>query len=89
VRRTYRIEGEVQGVGYRFFVVRVARRLGLGGWVRNLPDGSVEALAEGDESRLAQFEVELRRGPSMAHVTGVHRSDVAEGPEGLSSFEIR
>jgi acylphosphatase len=58
----------VQGVGFRWFVRERARRLGLAGWVRNLPDGSVEVLAAGDPGQLDLLRQELRRGPNGASV---------------------
>lgn len=71
--RTLRIlvSGRVQGVGFRAFAVREATRLGLDGWVRNLPDGRVEAIARGSEDGLAQFLAALRRGPLAARVDEV------------------
>lgn len=71
------IAGHVQGVGFRFFVVRQAQALGLSGWVRNLPDGDVEAVAEGADDALAEFESALRRGPTMSRVdrVDVHPAD--------------
>jgi len=89
LRRRYVIGGVVQGVGFRFFASRHGRRLGLLGWVRNLPDGQVEVVAEGDLARLAQLEAELARGPSLASVTSVRRSDLSEESGDLPSFEIR
>jgi len=65
------VHGEVQGVGFRWFVVDAARPLGLRGWVRNLPDGTVEVTAEGDPGPLDSLVAVLRRGPRGAHVTGV------------------
>ena len=87
--RRYLVEGAVQGVGFRHFVWRQAVRHGLTGWVRNLSDGQVEALAEGDPERLDLFEAELRRGPRMASVTNVRSSEISDQPGDLSSFEIR
>ncbi len=89
MRRGYLVEGAVQGVGFRYFAWRQAVRLGLSGWVRNLPDGRVEVAAEGDPERLAELEVELRRGPRSASVTKLQRSEIP--PEQLvpGSFEIR
>lgn len=71
--RTVRIvvSGRVQGVGFRAFAVREATRLGLDGWVRNLPDGRVEAVAQGGEDAVAQFVGALRRGPLAARVDEV------------------
>jgi acylphosphatase len=63
----------VQGVGFRYSTVREARRLGLSGYVRNLPDGSVEVVAEGEEQVLERLAAWLRRGPPGAHVRQVHR----------------
>ncbi len=65
------VKGLVQGVGYRFFVIRRAELLGLTGWVKNLPDGTVEVVAEGDRELLEELIKELWRGPSAAQVTDV------------------
>ena len=91
VRRRYLVEGEVQGVGFRFFVVRQADRCGVRGWVRNLREGSVEALGAGSPEALAQFEAALRRGPPLARVERVRVEELPEDSalEALSSFEIR
>jgi acylphosphatase len=67
-----RVTGIVQGVGFRWFVRERARRLGLAGWVRNLPDGSVEVAAEGDEQQIELLRKELLRGPSGASVDALH-----------------
>jgi acylphosphatase len=66
-----RVSGLVQGVGYRWFVRERARRLGLAGWVRNLPDGSVEVMASGDPGQLELLREELRRGPRGAAVSAL------------------
>ncbi len=63
-----RVTGMVQGVGFRWFVRERARRLGLKGWVRNLPDGSVEVAASGDPGQLELLKEELQRGPRGADV---------------------
>ena len=89
MRRRYLVEGEVQGVGFRYFAVRRAVRIGVSGWVRNLPDGRVEALAEGSAAALAEFEAELWRGPSGALVTNVHVEEISDETEVLTSFSIR
>lgn len=65
------VKGLVQGVGYRFFVIRRAELLGLTGWVKNLPDGTVEVVAEGDRELLEELIKELWKGPSAAQVTDV------------------
>ena len=70
------VRGRVQGVGFRYYVVREARRLGLGGWVANDRDGSVRAVAEGSGPELDRIEHLLRTGPPGAIVEGsVRRSD--------------
>lgn len=73
--RRYVVRGRVQGVGFRFFVSRQAEALGVRGWVRNLPDGTVEAVAAGDESQVASFERVLATGPTFARVDGVEVAD--------------
>ena len=70
-RANITISGVVQGVGFRYFVRSSAAGLGLGGYVRNRPNGSVEVVAEGDRPAISAFIGELRVGPRHAHVTGV------------------
>ena len=82
------ISGLVQGVFYRQSTVEQARRLGLRGWVRNLPDGRVEAEAEGEGAALEALVAWCRRGPPAARVDGVAASwGEARGELGL--FETR
>jgi acylphosphatase len=71
------VQGEVQGVGFRWAVQREARRLGLSGYAQNLPDGSVLVEAEGAAGTLDELERFLRRGPRYAQVEGLQaqRSD--------------
>ena len=71
VARRFLISGRVQGVGFRFFAEAVGAREGLHGWVRNLPDGRVEAVAEGESEAIDRFEVALRHGPRGARVDDV------------------
>lgn len=85
--RRYRVRGRVQGVGFRFFVERVAGDLRLRGWVRNCADGSVEVLAEGELEVLDRFEEALRRGPRMARVDQVISEPAPV--ENLTSFDLR
>ena len=81
------ITGDVQGVGFRFFAERHARRLALEGYVRNRDDGAVEVEAEGDGAALATFLNELRHGPRQARVQDIrvtwesYRGDL--GPFGV------
>ncbi len=69
--RRFLVSGRVQGVGFRYFVQDVARLEGLTGTVRNLRDGRVEAVAEGEAEALERFERALHRGPSHARVADV------------------
>ena len=88
ITRRYLVSGRVQGVGFRMFAADCARREGLAGHVRNLPDGSVEAVAAGDLEGVTRFEAALWRGPSRARVEAVDVTDTA--PLGLTGvFSIR
>ena len=71
VARRFVIKGRVQGVGYRYFAIRAAAQSGVVGTVRNLPDGSVEAIAEGSDDAITEFREALAKGPSYADVTSV------------------
>jgi acylphosphatase len=83
----YIVRGRVQGVGYRYFVMREAAALGVSGFARNLPDGSVEVIAEAADDVLDLFEDRLRQGPSFASVKDLDRSEVAT--RGDHGFHIR
>ena len=88
-RLTARATGRVQGVGYRWWVVDSARRLGLVGWVRNADDErSVELVAEGEPASLDALEAQLVDGPGAARVD---RVEASRGPAsgGMTRFEIR
>ena len=71
VARRYLVSGRVQGVGFRYFTQDIAALEGLTGLVRNLPDGSVEVVAEGAADALTRLEAALWRGPSHARVEDV------------------
>lgn len=70
----YLVSGSVQGVGFRWFVARHARSLGLAGYARNLPDGRVEVVVSGPDNVLPALEELLRTGPANAQVDSVERS---------------
>jgi acylphosphatase len=78
------IAGRVQGVGYRFSTCEQAERLGLGGWVRNLGDGRVEAVFEGPAAEVAQAVSWCRRGPPGAYVSELRSKP--EPPTGETGF---
>jgi acylphosphatase len=87
----WKITGRVQGVFFRAFTRDAARALGVAGWVRNLPDGSVEARAAGAPEKLDQLESKLRQGPPASKVDGVQREplDPEEARELTGDFEVR
>ena len=88
VARRYFITGRVQGVGFRFFAEAQASVEGVHGYVRNLPDGRVEALVEGDEESVERVERALRRGPAGSRIESVIVE--AEPPSGRATgFSIR
>ena len=74
------VKGTVQGVGFRYFVQRRADSMGIAGWVRNRPDGSVEVEAEGARPELERLVGVVSRGPSGAHVTAVDQSWSVRAP---------
>jgi acylphosphatase len=81
------VHGDVQGVGFRYFVQRRAEEMGLAGWVANRPDGSVEVVAEGGRAALGRLLELLGKGPGLADVDQV---DVEWGDEtGLKGFAVR
>ena len=82
------VSGRVQGVGFRYTAQRVAARLGLVGWVMNLPDGTVRTWAQGPDEAVARFLGFLEEGPPAARVTTVHSDPVAPDPN-LSGFQLR
>ncbi len=86
--RHYLVRGRVQGVGYRYFALETAERLGVKGYVRNLANGDVEVHAEGDEAALEAFKLEVEQGPRMARVREVIESDLPFSGS-YSSFFIR
>ena len=83
------VEGEVQGVGFRYFARREAHRLGIVGWVRNRPDGAVEGEAAGPDGAMEAFLSRLRRGPTMANVTNLALNEISVEHERFIAFEIR
>jgi acylphosphatase len=89
VSTKFLVSGMVQGVGFRWFVARHARSLGLAGYARNLPDGRVEVVVAGPDEALPALERLLRAGPANAQVDQVERSSEAAPPMVGKSFDIR
>jgi acylphosphatase len=87
IRRRVVVRGRVQGVAFRAATRAHAERLGVAGWVRNLPDGGVEAALEGEAAAVEALVAFCRRGPRFAEVRELAVRD--EAPEGASGFAIR
>jgi len=81
------VSGIVQGVAFRYYAQHKAGELGVSGWVKNLSNGRVEAVFEGDPDRVGEIVAWCESGPSSADVEEVTVED--ETPEGLTGFEVR
>lgn len=87
--RHYIVKGRVQGVGFRWFVLREASALGLRGWVHNTTEGNVELLAAGSEEQIAKLEASLKRGSRGSRVDAIASDErPASEAENLKAFEI-
>lgn len=82
------VEGKVQGVGFRYHAHQTAQELGLSGWVKNLPDGTVEIAAEGESDKLQKLIDWAKKGPANARVTQVHARIIPALNE-MADFQIR
>ncbi len=89
IARRYVLSGRVQGVGFRWFVLRRAQNLRIVGSVRNLPNGSVEVVASGATDAIARLERDLREGPSLARVTGFDVTELPPDQIAGTSFDVR
>jgi acylphosphatase len=89
VARRWLLTGRVQGVGFRWFVVSHAQRLGVRGWVRNTPDGDVEVVGYASAPTLEQLDALLAKGPPGAYVVEVVRAHVPHEIVEGKSFGIR
>jgi len=87
ITRRFISQGRVQGVGYRWFVQKTARQLGLKGEVRNLPDGTVETIARGSEAALNLLKKSLKEGPPLALVEQVLEQTISTEKE-YHHFEV-
>ena len=87
-QRVIRIHGKVQGVGYRFFATRVARRLGLKGSIQNNREGTVDAVVEGEKSVIDEWIEELREGPRYAEITKIDQ-ETKDFTGRLGDFDVK
>ena len=87
-RASIKVFGRVQGVGFRYYTEKLATSLGITGYVKNLPDGSVYIVAEGDSFNLDLFIERVKRGPSLAHVDNII-VDYNDYKNEFNLFEIR
>ena len=85
--KRYVVSGRVQGVGYRYFVMQSVRDLPVKGWVRNLPDGSVEVCVEGSAADLSRLAASLRQGPALGRVDRVREEPAP--PTRETGFRIK
>jgi acylphosphatase len=88
VTTRFLVSGMVQGVGFRWFVARHARSLGLRGYARNLPDGNVEVVVDGPEDSLPELERLLQAGPASAQVDQVQRSQEPAAIPAGKGFDV-
>jgi len=88
VQYEIKVVGRVQGVGYRYYTKKQADHIGLNGWVKNLPDGSVLVMVQGEEAEIETFTDYLRIGPSLSHVINLQKVKI-QGGSVLSEFSIR
>ncbi|MBF0198345.1 MAG: acylphosphatase [Planctomycetes bacterium] len=86
-RISAQVIGRVQGVCYRYFCQSKANELGLSGWVKNQPDGSVLLEAQGEKALLEQFLCQLEMGPPLAKVSAIKQTDVPN-QDGSQDFHI-
>lgn len=83
-----KIEGRVQGVGFRYFTKKTAGRFSVNGWVKNMDDGTVEAVLAGDKRSVMEMMEKLRSGPSPARVTGMEEIPTDKRPADFNSFTV-
>ncbi len=88
IAKRYFVSGIVQGVGFRYFAQRTARRLGISGYTRNLFDGRVEVFAMGAREPLEALRAELERGPLGASVSGVAEEETGVQDAYANKFSI-
>jgi len=88
IRLRIKVFGTVQGVGFRYFTQRLASDLGLEGFVKNMPDGTVQVEVEGDQDSIESFIKRLYEGPAASRVSKIDTEDLPSGGD-YGGFEIR
>jgi acylphosphatase len=83
-----KIEGRVQGVGFRYFTRKTAQKYSVKGWVKNMNDGTVEAVLAGQENGVLKMMDKLRSGPASAHVTGMKELPTDKKVEDFHDFSV-
>ena len=88
--KTVRIKvyGKVQGVGFRYYTLRQANKLGVKGWVRNARDGTVEIVAQGDPASLDKLSAAVKQGSPASEVKRIHVEET-DGMKRYSSFQVK
>jgi acylphosphatase len=86
--RLYLVSGRVQGVGYRYFAMRTAQKLGIRGTVKNLGDGRVEVAAAGTAESIAAFRAELQHGPEGAQVRSIAEGELPTAHDFGDEFKV-
>lgn len=88
--KTVRIKvyGKVQGVGFRYYTLRQANKLGVKGWVRNVQDGTVEIVAQGDPASLDKLSAAVKQGSPASKVKRIHVEEI-DGMNRYSSFQVK
>jgi acylphosphatase len=84
-----KIEGRVQGVGFRYFTRKTAQKYSINGWVMNMSDGTVEAVLAGKKKSVADMMDELRRGPATARVKGMKEAPIDGDVDDFNSFTVK
>jgi len=84
-----KIEGRVQGVGFRYFTRKTANKYAVSGWVKNMDDGTVEAVLAGNEKAVMKMMEKLKDGPSPARVTGMEEIPTDNRAGDFQSFTVR
>ncbi len=89
VQKHLKIYGRVQGVGFRYFTTKKAEETGVRGWVKNMPDGTVEVFISGSKQSVERMKKLLHSGPIAAHVTSIDELAIEGQSEAFYDFSVR